>query len=392
MEYLLKTYGESDRGEGELELVVSGDWAERGDSALVSASGDNKRRNFGADLLSDLETALQAGGISKIRFDTSNLTDWDSKLIVLIIAIQQQKTQNIEIDDAGLPRGLRQLIALSRAAPARGDRGDAKPAPGILETVGQQTIGVFSRFKASSQFLGVSLQSFGRMFTGKARYQKSDVRDFIFAAGPQALPIVSIVNILLGVILAFMGAVQLKQFGAEIYVANLVALGQTREIAPMMTAIVMAGRTGAAYAAQLGTMQVNEEVDALKTFGFSPIDFLVLPRMLALAVMMPFLVLYADALGIFGGYLIGITVLDISTIEYIEQTRASIDIVDVALGVFKGSVFGILVAVTGCMHGMNSGRSASAVGDAATKAVVSGIIAIIGMTAMFSVLAAVLGI
>jgi len=189
-----------------------------------------------------------------------------------------------------------------------------------------------------------------------------------------------------------MGAVQLQQFGAQIYVADLVALGQTREIAPMMTGIVMAGRTGGAYAAQLGTMQVNEEIDALKTFGFSPMDFLVLPRMLALALMFPLLVLYADALGIFGGYLVGVGMLDISTTEYIEQTRKAIDMGDIALGVVKGSIFGILVAITGCMHGMQSGRSASAVGDAATKAVVSGIIAIIVMTAVFAVLTNILGI
>ena len=207
-----------------------------------------------------------------------------------------------------------------------------------------------------------------------------------------ALPIVGIINVLLGVILAFMGAVQLQQFGAQIYVADLVALGQTREIAPMMTGIVMAGRTGAAYAAQLGTMQVNEEIDALKTFGFSPMDFLVLPRMLALAIMFPLLVLYADALGIFGGYLIGVGVLELSTMEYIEQTRHAIGISDIALGIFKGGVFGILVAVTGCMHGMQSGRSASAVGDATTKAVVSGIIAIVFMTVVFAMLTNLLGI
>ena len=221
---------------------------------------------------------------------------------------------------------------------------------------------------------------------------RSDIAEFIQSTGPQALPIVGIINVLLGVILGFMGAVQLQQFGAQIYVADLVALGQTREIAPMMTAIVMAGRTGAAYAAQLGTMQVNEEIDALKTFGFSPMDFLVLPRMLALALMFPLLVLYADALGIFGGYLVGVGVLDLSTTEYIEQTRHAIDMGDVVLGLIKGSVFGILVAVTGCMHGMQSGRSASAVGDATTNAVVSGIIAIIFTTAIFSVLTSVLGI
>lgn len=262
----------------------------------------------------------------------------------------------------------------------------------VLSLIGQSATDMSRSLSDINLFLGQSLLSFWRFVRGKARLQRSDITEFIQVTGPQALPIVGIINVLMGVILAFMGSVQLRQFGAQIYVADLVALGQTREIAPMMTAIVMAGRTGAAYAAQLGTMQVNEEIDALKTFGFSPMDFLVLPRMLALALMFPLLVLYADAFGIFGGYLIGVGVLDLSTTEYIEQTRKAIDLGDIALGVVKGGVFGIIVAITGCMHGMQSGRSASAVGDATTKAVVSGIIAIIIMTAVFAVLTSVLKI
>lgn len=260
-----------------------------------------------------------------------------------------------------------------------------------MSVIGQSAIDVYRSLSDINLFLGQSLLSLWRFVRGKARFRRSDIAEFIQATGPRALPIVGIMNVLLGMILAFMGAVQLQQFGAQIYVADLVALGQTREIAPMMTAIVMAGRTGAAYAAQLGTMQVNEEIDALKTFGFSPMDFLVLPRILALALMFPLLVLYADALGIFGGYLVGVGMLGLSSAEYIEQTRQAIGIDDIILGVVKGAVFGILVAVTGCMHGLQSGRSASAVGDATTRAVVSGIIAIIIMTAVFAVLANVLG-
>jgi phospholipid/cholesterol/gamma-HCH transport system permease protein len=236
------------------------------------------------------------------------------------------------------------------------------------------------------------LLSFGRLFRGRAIFQRSDLSSLIQDSGPNALVIVGIINLLMGVILAFMGAVQLRQFGASIYVADLVALGQTREIAPMMTAIIIAGRTGAAYAAQLGTMQVNEEIDSLKTFGFNPMDFLVLPRMIALAIMMPFLILYADVAGMFGGYLIGLGMLDLTHTAYVHQTQNAIDLADIALGVVKGTIFGVLVAIMGCMRGMQSGRSASAVGDAATSAVVSGIIAIIVATAVFSVLTNALGI
>lgn len=335
----------------------------------------------------------QHADIKRIEFDGTTLGAWDSRLLVGITSASALLAQlGLELDLEKLPSGLQGLLRLSQAVPPRGERRDSPGSGDMLTLIGQSALQVLRSLGDTNLFLGQSLQSFWRFVRGRAHFLRSDITVYIQTTGPQALPIVGIINVLLGVILGFMGAVQLQQFGAQIYVADLVALGQTREIAPMMTAIVMAGRTGAAYAAQLGTMQVNEEIDALKTFGFSPMDFLVLPRMLALALMFPLLVLYADALGIFGGYLVGVGMLDLSTTEYIEQTRHAIDMGDIALGVVKGSIFGILVAVTGCMHGLQSGRSASAVGDATTSAVVSGIIAIIFTTAIFSLLTSALGV
>lgn len=335
----------------------------------------------------------QHADIKRIEFDGTTLGAWDSRLLVGITSASALLAQlGLELDLEKLPSGLQGLLRLSHAVPPRGERRDSPGSGDMLTLIGQSALQVLRSLGDTNLFLGQSLQSFWRFVRGRAHFLRSDITVYIQTTGPQALPIVGIINVLLGVILGFMGAVQLQQFGAQIYVADLVALGQTREIAPMMTAIVMAGRTGAAYAAQLGTMQVNEEIDALKTFGFSPMDFLVLPRMLALALMFPLLVLYADALGIFGGYLVGVGMLDLSTTEYIEQTRHAIDMGDIALGVVKGSIFGILVAVTGCMHGLQSGRSASAVGDATTSAVVSGIIAIIFTTAIFSLLTSALGV
>jgi len=368
--------------EGALSIRISGDWTRRDDTTMKSAER----------LLHTIEPHLSKNA-RRISFDSSSLTRWDTQLLIAvskIIDAAANKDATLDLD--GLPDGVTALIKLSRAVPPRADARQPDDAQGFLAMVGESAMTTVRSFGEGNLFLGESLQALGRFFRGTARFMRSDVTEFIQATGPQALPIVGIINVLLGMILGLMGAVQLQQFGAEIYVANLVALGQTREIAPMMTAIVMAGRTGAAYAAQLGTMQVNEEIDALKTFGFSPMDFLVLPRMLALAVMFPLLVLYADALGIFGGYLVGIGMLDLGTTEYIEQTRNAIDMGDIMLGVVKGSIFGILVAVTGCMQGMYSGRSASAVGEATTQAVVKGIIAIIAMTAVFSVLTNMLGV
>lgn len=295
-------------------------------------------------------------------------------------------------DYSALPSGAAKVVALAQKITTTDKNEEMKPSFDLFESVGERTLQTLELTKEAGVFLQQSGQSVGRFITGRAQYQRSDLAGFIQSVGPQAIPIVGLVNLLLGVILAFMGAIQLQQFGAQIYVADLVALGLTREIGPMMTAIILAGRTGAAYAAQLGTMQVNEEIDALRTFGFSPMDFLVLPRMVALAIMTPLLVLYADAIGVFGGFLVGTLLLDISAVEYITQTQSAIDLTDIGVGIIKGSIFGILVAITGCMQGMRSGRSASAVGDAATSAVVSGIVAIILATALFAVLTNLMGI
>jgi phospholipid/cholesterol/gamma-HCH transport system permease protein len=372
---------------GVLTIKLQGDWADPGDS--ISSASDAVLEAVG----NAAEKNRQSGGNVCIEFDGAALTGWDSRILITIISASNLAQQhNLEANLQSLPDGIRGLLRLSQAVPPRGERRSVGEQSNLLVLVGQSAIKVGRSLGDANVFLGQAMLSLWRFVRGEAQFLRSDLAEFMQVTGPQALGIVGIINVLLGVILGFMGAVQLQQFGAQIYVADLVALGQTREIAPMMTGIVMAGRTGAAYAAQLGTMQVNEEIDALKTFGFSPMDFLVLPRMLALALMFPILVLYADALGIFGGYLVGVGVLDLSTTEYIEQTRKAIGMGDVALGLVKGSIFGILIAIAGCMHGMQSGRSASAVGDAATRAVVSGIIAIIVMTAVFAVLTNMLGI
>jgi len=160
----------------------------------------------------------------------------------------------------------------------------------------------------------------------------------------------------------------------------------------MMTAIIMAGRTGAAFAAQLGTMQVNEEIDALRTLGISPIDFLVLPRMIALVLMLPLLCLYANLMGILGGAMVGVGMLDLSVVQYFNETRDAIRLTDFMAGLFKSGVFGILIALSGCLRGMQCGRSSSAVGLAATSAVVTGIVAIVVADAVLTVIYDLLGI
>jgi phospholipid/cholesterol/gamma-HCH transport system permease protein len=241
-------------------------------------------------------------------------------------------------------------------------------------------------------FIGTVFAACLKMLGGAARFRMTDLMLFLQQCGAQALPIVTLISLLVGLILAFVGAVQLQMFGAQIYVANLVGLAMAREMGAMMAGIIMAGRTGAAFAAQLGTMQVNEEIDAFKTMGIDPVEFLVLPRMLALMLMMPLLCIYADLMGIVGGAVVSIGMLDISAVEYYVQTKASLNLTHFGVGVFKSAVFGVLVAMAGCLRGMQCGRSSSAVGDAATSAVVTGIVFIIVSDAVMTVIFTIIGI
>jgi phospholipid/cholesterol/gamma-HCH transport system permease protein len=231
----------------------------------------------------------------------------------------------------------------------------------------------------------------GRLVRGKAQYRRSDLLQFIQECGVEALPIVTLISVLVGVILAFVGALQLLMFGAQVFVANLVGVGMAVEMGALMMGIIMAGRTGASFAAQLGTMQVNEEIDAMKTMGISPFEFLVLPRMLALILMMPLLCLYADFLGMLGGALVGIGTLDITPTQYFNQTVNAVQLRHFAQGLIKSATFGVVIAVCGCMQGINCGRSAQAVGEATTRAVVQCIIWIVLTDAMLTVIYNVTG-
>ena len=300
--------------------------------------------------------------------------------------------RQIAFDPAGLPQGVQSLMRLASAVPERGQaRGAAAPQP-LLARLGTGWLSLSKSGQAAVAFIGEATLSLARMFSGRAQLRRGDLFLLIQQAGAQALPIVALISVLVGLILAFVGSVQLQLFGAEIFVANLVAIGMTREMGAMMAAIIMAGRTGAAFAAQLGTMQVNEEIDALKTLGVDPVDFLVLPRMLALILMMPLLTVYANVLGIFGGVLVGVGMLDITPTQYWNQTVAWLRPADLALGVGKSVVFGIIIAVSGCLRGIQCGRNAAAVGAAATSAVVTAIVWIVVADGLFAVISNVLGI
>lgn len=329
----------------------------------------------------------------RVAFDAGQLEDWDSGLLAFLNKVAALcASRGITADRSGLPDGVRRLLELAEAVPERtGARSQATPMP-ILARIGTGALRLVDEASAFLDFLGQTVLAFANLLRGRARLRAVDVWLEIQAAGADALPIVTLISFLVGVIMAFVGAVQLQKFGAEIYVADLVGIAVVREMGAMMTGIVMAGRTGAAFAAALGTMKVTQEIDALTTMGISPIEFLVLPRAVALCLMMPLLCLYSDLIGIFGGAAIASGMLGISLPVYFSELFRAVSLTDLAGGVFKASVYGVLIAIAGCLRGMECGTSASAVGDATTSAVVTGIVLIISACGVFAVTFYVLGI
>lgn len=269
------------------------------------------------------------------------------------------------------------MLVLSAAVPER--EGAPRHSRGLLwlAELGEAARRLWQDALFLTRFLGESTLAAWALVAGRARYRRIDLWLQIQACGPSALPIVTLISLLVGLILAFVGAAQLALFGAQLYIADLVALGMTREMAALMTAVIMSGRSGAAFAAQIGTMNVNLEVAALRVMGFDPVEFLVLPRMLALILAMPFLCLYADLMGIIGGGLVSVTFFDIPLTQFVHRAAESVHLADFLIGIFKCGLFGVLIALAGCMRGIQCGRSASAVGEATTSAVVTSIVFIV---------------
>lgn len=363
------------------------------ETLLVGITGDCR---IGKGLLSAEEVLKEAEashGINRLNFDTEELTGWDSGLLTFIVKVIDQCTEkNIKVDKDGLPQGVQRLLSLASAVPETKEARRESVRISFLAKIGQTAIDFWHSHLEMVDFIGDVFSAFGRLLRGKARYRPSELFVVIQDCGAKAFPIVSLISLLVGLILAFISAIQLKMFGAQIYIADLVGIGMVRVMGAIMTGIIMAGRTGAAFAAQLGTMQVNEEIDALKTMGISPIEFLVLPRVIALTIMMPLLCLYADLMGILGGMIVGVGMMDLTVMEYFMETKKAVTLGNLWIGLFHSVVFGVLVSLSGCLRGMQCGRSASSVGEAGTSAVVTGIVSIIVATAIITFVCQVLGI
>jgi phospholipid/cholesterol/gamma-HCH transport system permease protein len=364
-------------GEGRWLLVLAGPWT--------------KAERLPA--LADVEGRLSAAGpVRRVGFDTDRVTDWDSALVVFIGQVEALAARvGADFDVSGLPEGAQRVFRLARAVPPRAAAGPAGKTLGVVGRIGAAAIDLAGSVREAFTFVGEVVVALVRFVTGRARFRRADFITNFADCGPGALPIVSLISFLTGMILAFVGAIQLTAFGAQIFVANLVGIAMAVEMGALMTGIIMAGRAGASFAAQIGTMQVNEEIDALRTTGLSPVEFLVLPRILALFVMTPLLALYANFLGILGGAFIGVTLLDLSWDGYIAQTRGALNLVFFAKGLIKAAVFGVLVAMAGCLRGMQCGRSAEAVGIVTTSAVVTSLVLIVVADAVITVIYNALG-
>lgn len=359
---------------------------------VVELGGDWLERTRLPDTLA-VEQELVGSPAKALEFEARGLGRWDSALMVRILKLHDLCAQRlVEFRAQTLPPGLAKLIALSQAVPEKKDAARKKEVRPFLQQVGEFGLANWTGGRAMLSFMGENVLALVKLLRGRAQFRWSDTFLVMQECGPEALGIVALINFLIGVILAFVGATQLANFGASIYTADLVAVGVVREMACIMTGIIICGRTGAAFAAQLGTMKVNQEIEAFQTFGISPVEFLVLPRMLALIFMMPLLCTFAAAIAIAGGFLVSTMMLDITPALYLSRTVAAIKLSAFLLGIFKGTFFGVLVALTGCLRGMQCGTNAAAVGQATTSAVVTGITLIIAFDGLFAVICNALNI
>ena len=356
---------------GELVLTLSGHWR-------ITGSRPSWARVLGTQ------------SPQHVRLVPEGMVAWDSSLLLFLHEVQQWcRMVGVSCDTTALPEQVRALLAQFEVA-----QGTSVPfdrSANFLSAVGSTAQGLWQEVRGFAHFVGEFILSATALARQPQRFRWRDCVAEMQQCGAMALPIVSLTSFLVGVTLAYTGAIVLRLFGGDIWVADLVGLSTAREMGAVMTAVVLAGRTGAPYAAQIGNMKANEEIDALITLGVSPVDFLVVPRVVALAVMTPLLALYANCLGILGGMVIAKTVLDIPPTAYWVEMLTIVDLSDVATGLIKATTFGLIIGLSGCMRGMQAERSAEGVGRAATSAVVTAILLMIIADALYAVVFHILG-
>ncbi len=359
--------------DGTLDIVLSGSFTVRD----------------GRSPYSSIRKILADNSCQRVRIDLRSVESMDSSWIAFLVSLTHEcRQKNLPLELLGENPKIQGLLGMLDVSALEDPPAAAEDtsSPGFFVSMGEHTIHMMSQTRFILLFVGETVLALFAALRHPGRIRLGDVVTALQRNGVNALPIITLINLLVGVVLAFQAAIQLSQFGANIYVANLVGIAQTREFGPMITAIILAGRSGSAFAAEIGSMKVNEEVDALTTMGLDPVRFLVLPKMLALVIALPVLTCYADFMGIFGGLIVAVTGLDLTVQGYLIQTQKAVSLFDVFSGIVKSFAFAFIVSGVGCLRGFQTRGGADSVGQAATSAVVSGIFLIILVDAIFTVI------
>jgi phospholipid/cholesterol/gamma-HCH transport system permease protein len=319
-----------------------------------------------------------------IHFDLSRVESVDGGTMALLVHLRNElKFRGVRSEFVGASGRVQELVHLYHGDESPVRRPRRKPQ-NTLEQIGEATLGFFGDVREVLGFFGsMLLDAVGLLREPKTANWK-EVPHLMEKTGADAVPIVVLINFLVGFVMAFQGAVQLKQFGANIFVADLVGLSVTRELGPLMTAIIVCGRSGAAFAAEIGTMKVSEEIDAFRTMGFGPYRYLVMPRALALIAVLPLLTLIADLVGIAGGLVVGLLSLDLTVVGYLSETRKAVAVWDVFSGVLKSTVFALAIALISCQQGFATSGGAEGVGRRTTSSVVAILFSLILIDAAFT--------
>lgn len=314
----------------------------------------------------------------QITLTTSALSEYDSYFVALIYKLYRYaKSNQIQIHAETLPESIRSMVEMALSSKEHESAHHIEPDSSLSYQAGVASYHILDGVGSLLWIIGGSVQSFMRYLTGRVRIPFRYIFSELQANGPDALGIVGLIAFLIGVTLAYIGAQEMKSLGASIFVANLVVVGLARELAPLMTAIVMAGRTAAAIGAEIGSMQADDEIDALQTMAIRPMDYLVTPKIISLLISVPLLTAYANVLGNAGGILVALGPLKLSLLEYLTQAQGAFELHDFFIGLGKAVIFGYVIAIAGSLRGLQCGRSSEAVGRATTSAVVTALVLII---------------
>ncbi|MDT8998808.1 ABC transporter permease [Paucibacter sp. APW11] len=351
--------------------VASAQWQSDAQGPVLVLSGDGRQLST---LPSPPDLPRQPG--QTLRLDGRQLSHFDSRLAAALWGLS--KRSGLPLDTATLPAGLRGILQLAGQTPSLANAPPVRSRRSRwLAQIGISWMMRYQRTRTTLSFIGEVLLALIKAMRGSTAMRAEDLAFQLHATGPASLPIVTLVSFLVGLIIAYMGAAQLQRLGAQSFMADLVTVGVVREIAALMTGIILAGRVGAAFAAQLGSMQANEETDALRAMGLNPVEHLVLPRVLAMALMAPLLTTFAATVGMAAGGLVAVGIFQVEPLDYLYRSSQSLTLTHAAIGLLKGTVYAVLVALAGCRQGLNAGRSAQAVGEATTAAVVQAIVWIV---------------